>query len=297
MSVARSSARRARHVGAALQREVGARGAELDLAQRLALREADQFGEFEHAVGRRAEAGRDDRLADDFRDVFDLSEQVFGGDLLAQCAQEVLLARDAHEVRIAVAVAHVAERVVVTELLIARLQVDFRVVFAAFAVDVQVAVVDVHVHAAERVDDLDEAREVDVDDPVDHEAREDFFLDRFRGEFHRAFDAAQLRAVGVRGVDLFLRVVLAFAAFDVDQQVARNRHHRGLALVGVEAHEQDRVAVRRVGAVQRVLGLGAPVGAEHEVGLRAAGVSARSPAALTGDRVFEDVSPSFSDIV
>ena len=63
------------------------------------------------------------------------------------------------------AVAHVGERVFVAELLIAGLEVDAREVrFAESEVLVEVAVVDVDVGAAERVDDSDEAREVDVDD-------------------------------------------------------------------------------------------------------------------------------------
>ena len=70
-----------------------------------------------------------DRVADGLRDPVELrsSSRV---DLLAQVAQEVLLARDAHEVRVEVAEAHVGERVVVAELLVAGLEVDRREVFA-----------------------------------------------------------------------------------------------------------------------------------------------------------------------
>jgi len=86
-----------------------------------------------------------------------------------------------------VPVANVVEGVFVAELLVAGLQVDARVVgFGAADVLVVVAVVDVDVGAPERVDDFDETGEVDVDDPVQVQPREDFFLDRFRGEQGRA---------------------------------------------------------------------------------------------------------------
>ena len=123
----------------------------------LRLREGDQLGQFDQLAGGGVE-GRADRVPDRFGDRVDLAELVAGRDLLAQVAQEVLLARDAHEVRVGVAVAHVVERVFVAELLVAGLQVDARVVrFGRADVLVVVAVVDVDVGAAERVDDPDEA--------------------------------------------------------------------------------------------------------------------------------------------
>ena len=76
-------------------------------------------------------------------------------DLLAQVAQEVLLAGDPHEVRVGVPVAHVVERVFVAELLVAGLEVDARVVgFGRADVLVVVAMVHLHVDAAERVDEF-----------------------------------------------------------------------------------------------------------------------------------------------
>ena len=124
-----------------------------------------------------------DRVADRFGDRVDLAD--FRGGLLAQGAQEVLLAGDAHEVRVGVPVAHVGERVFVAELLVARLEVDRREVFRERAA-AEIAVVDVHVGAAEGVHDPDEALEVDVDDRVERETREDFALDRFGREQHAA---------------------------------------------------------------------------------------------------------------
>ena len=108
-----------------------------------------------------------DRAPHGLGDRFQLAGDVDRGDLLSQVAYEVLLARHAHEVRVPVAVAHVAERVLVAELLVPGLEVDFGVVFGADPVDVVVAVIDVDIHAAQRIDDVDEAREVDVDDSVE----------------------------------------------------------------------------------------------------------------------------------
>ena len=84
--------------------------------------------------------------------------------------------------------------------------------------------------------------EADVDDAVQLQAREDFALDRFRRQHHPALGAAELVADRVGGVDLFFGIALAVPGLDVDHQIARDRQHRGLALFGVEAHQQDRVA-------------------------------------------------------
>ena len=181
---------------------------EVDLAQRLGLREGDQLREFDQLVVGVVER-RADRVADGLRDRVDAPD--VRGDLLAQVAQEVLLARDAHEVRVEVAEAHVGERVVVAELLVARLEVDGGEVFAERAA-ADVAVVHVHVGAAERVDDFDEALEVDVDDPVELQSGEHFALDRFRGEHAAAVDAFEPAAERVGGVDLFVRVVARLPA-------------------------------------------------------------------------------------
>ena len=196
-----------------------------------------------------------------------------GRDLLAQVAHEVLLAGDADEVRVGVAVADVVERVFVAELLVAGLQVDAGVVgFGAADVLVVVAVVHVYVGAPERVHHFDEAREVDVDDPVQVQPREDFVLDRFGREQRGSLRAADLGADRVRRVDLFVHVLLARGGRDVDFEVSRDRHHGRLALIGVEADQQDRVAVRGIAGVVDVLGFRAPVGSEHQEGLRAAAV-------------------------
>jgi hypothetical protein len=136
-------------------------------------------------------------------------------------------------------------------------------------------VVDVHVRAPERVDDADEAFEVDVDDRVQRQLREHFLLDRFRRQQHRALGAAEPAADRVGGVDLFVCVHLAAGGDDVDHQVAGDRQDRSLALFGVEADEQDRVAVGRIGAVEDVLRAFAPVRAEDQERLRPTAVFGR----------------------
>ena len=158
------------------------------------------------------------------------------------------------------AIAHVGEGVFVAELLIAGLEVDFGVVFGADAVDVVVAVVDVDVDAAERVDHFDEALEGRVDDAVELDAEQ--VLDRFGREACAAVGALERAADRVGAVDLFGVVDLARRGDDLGEEVARDREHRGLPLVGVQAHQQHRVAVGRIGAIEGALGLGALVGAD-----------------------------------
>ena len=89
-------------------------------------------------------------------------------DLLAERAHELLLARDAVEVGVGVPEADEVERLLAVQPLVARLQVDVRVVGRDRAdVLVVVAAVDVHPDAAELVHDLLEAVEVDGDQVVD----------------------------------------------------------------------------------------------------------------------------------
>ena len=92
--------------------------------------------------------------------------------LLAERAHELLLAGDAVQVVVRVAEAHEVERLLAAQQLIPGLEVDVRVVVVARAgVPVVVAAVDVHPDAAELVDDLFEAVEVDRDEVVDRATR------------------------------------------------------------------------------------------------------------------------------
>ena len=180
-------------------------------------------------------------------------------------AQEVLLARGAEEVVVAVAVADVVERVLALDLLVARLHVDRRVGLARGGgrVVVVVAAVDVDVDPADVVDRALEAAEVDVDDVVDREVLA-------RGVLEQALDRVERLA---RPADLVGGVDLARPrARDLDLQVARDRHHRDPLGVGVDAHEQDRVRARLDLELAVAVAL---VGAEDQERARVTGLGAR----------------------
>ena len=167
-----------------------------------------------------------------------LVDQLGGGDLLLGLAQEVLLAGRAHDVGVLVAEAHVLERLAPAHALVAGLDVDVGVLGGV----VEVAPVDVHVDAADRVDRAPEAAEVHVDHVVDRQAG-----DRLDG-LERELGPAEL----VGGVDLVRAV-----AGDLDLEVARQRQDRRGLLVRVEAHEHDRVrarAARALGVVAAAAG-------------------------------------------
>ena len=205
--------------------------------------------------------------ADELGQLVALVEDLLGADLRLGLAQEVLLPRRAHEVGVGVAEAHVVERVLAAQPLVAGLDVDRRV---ARARRVVVAVVDVGVDAAHVVDRAPEPAEVDVDDVVD--------LERVARGREQRLDRLQRQvgpAVRVGGVDL-----VRPRAGDVDPQVARDRHHRRRLVVGVEVDEQDRV---RVGLVARLVGH-AVVGPEDHDRLRPAHVVARELVLAEADR-------------
>src|SRR3954447_21154918 len=233
-----------------------------DLADGLAAREEHELEQRED-VRRAPEALVGVRVAgEDRRELLApaVVEQAAGAGGVAQLAQEVLLARRAHEVVVAVAVADVVEGVLAMELLVARVDVDRGVVLAVGVV-VEVVAVDVDVDAADVVDDLAEAAEVDLDDVVD--------LERLAGLGEQALDrpdrqprAAQL----VRRVD-----AVAVVARDVGLEVARDRHHRGRVSVRVQPHEQDRVRPRLEPELPVAVAL---VGAQDHDRLRLAGLGA-----------------------
>ncbi len=140
-----------------------------------------------------------------------------------------MLARGADEVGVGVAEAHVVQRVLAAELLVAGLQVDRRVVRLRAAVVVEVAPVDVGVDAAEAVDGAAKAAEVHVDHVVDRDAQQ---------RPHRA--NRELRPTELVGlVDLAPAV-----PGDVDDEVAGDRHDRRRVLVRIEVRDDDRVRPR-----------------------------------------------------
>ena len=167
-------------------------------------------------------------------------------------AQEGLLARRADDVVVGVAVAREGERVEPAERLVAGLQVDLGVVGGARVgpVLVEVAVVDVDVDAADRVDGAGEAGEVDVHQVVDLEPGE--LLDGLQ---------RQLRAaVRVGGVEL-----VGPDAGDVDLEVARQGEQGDRVAVRVEPEQHRRVGEAELAADLLV----ALVGADDQDRLRA----------------------------
>ncbi len=173
------------------------------------------------------------------------------GELAFHLAQKDLLAHDAGEVAVlVVAEAHPVERLRAVQALVAGIDVDRRV--ARDGGVVVVAAVDHEVRAAELVDDLLEAVEVDVDEVVDGHAQQAL------GDLEREPGAAER----VGGVDLVRTV-----AGDRDQQVARHREHGDAARLGVEPHEQHRVGARAQVGLSR-----AAIAAQHQDGERLAGL-------------------------
>ena len=202
-----------------------------------------------------------------------VAEQPPEPDLVLGLAQEVLLARRAHEVVVGVAEAHVVQGLRAAQLLVAGGDVDLRVLRAdrQARVGVVVALVDVDVDAAQAVDGALEAPEVHVDDVVDRDVQQVADgLDRQRGT-----------AVGVGGVDL-RRVDAPARHLDRHLEVARDVHHRGGLLRRVQPHEHHRVRARRVVLLDVDE---APVGAQDEDRLRLAGGHVVEGALEAGDDV------------
>ena len=101
-----------------------------------------------------------------------LGEREVVRDLILERAHELLLAGEPVEVGVGVAEPDEVERLLAVEPLVARLQVDVRVVVVGRAgVLVVVAAVDVHPDAVQLVDDFLEAVEVDGDQVVDRQRR------------------------------------------------------------------------------------------------------------------------------
>ena len=241
--------------------------AEADLADRVARREQDGLGELEDLLRRVERLVAVEVAPEHPRELLQVADrdaaphQLLRPLRVAHLAQEVLLARGADEVVVAVAVADVGQRVGAAELLVARVDVDHRVAAGA-ALVVEVVAVDVGVDAADVVDRAPEAAEVDRDHVVDRE--------RLAVDLEQVLDRADRAALAgglVRGVDLDL----VADARDVDEQVARDRHHRDDLLVRVEPDEDHRVRARLVAGLAVAV---ADVGAEDHQRLRLAGVGA-----------------------
>ncbi len=219
-----------------------------EVARRQRVREE---GVLEHglAVELRVAADADlDVLRDRLDHLGEVERPRAGLDLILERAHEQLLARDAVEVGVRVPVADEVERLVAAELLVAGEEVDRGEAEVAAAV-VEVAPVDVDPDAPDGVDELAEAAEVDRDQVVDGQPGQ--LADGLEGPLRAA------RRVGV--VDPGAEDRLA-RAVDLDEEVARERHHRDRLRLRIGTHEHD-----RVGARLRPLALaGALVVADHE---------------------------------
>ena len=180
---------------------------------------------------------------DDLEDVPRVLELV-PHDLLHRL-HELLLAAEPEEVGVGVPVAHEVERLPALQALVAGPEVD-RGVVAALEVDV--AAVDVEPDAAELVDALPEAVEVDADQEVDRETRQ------LANRLERPLGAA----VRVRGVDS-VRGGATVRALDLDDEVAGKGEHRDRVVRRIGAQEHERVRAGRSGSV-----LGTVVVADHE---------------------------------
>jgi hypothetical protein len=103
------------------------------------------------------------RLPEDLQELLAIGEDAADPDLVLGLAEERLLARGADQVVVEVAVAHVAQRVLAAQPLVAGADVDHRVGAATpvgRAAVVEVLVVDVDVDAAEAVDALRKPQKV-----------------------------------------------------------------------------------------------------------------------------------------
>jgi hypothetical protein len=155
-------------------------------------------------------------------------------DLVLDRPDEELLASVADEIVVSVPIADERERSAAVDLLVARLEVDRGVLLAVAVVLVVVAPVDVDPDAAELVDHLREAAEVDRDEVVDRQARQ---------RLH-CLDRALRAARRVRGVDAVAEWQAA-RTVNLDLEVAREGEQRDRLLPGIHANEHHRVRARR----------------------------------------------------
>ena len=150
------------------------------------------------------------------------------------------------------------ERLLAAQELVARLQVDVRVVVVVRAgVLVVVPAVDVHPHAAELVDDLLEPVEVHGDQVVDRQSRQ--VLHRQDGSRRAAARVRRVDAVAARR-DVAGVVGLRARAVDRHVEVTREREQRDRLRRRIGTYEHQRVRERR--PVR--LDAGAVVVADHQ---------------------------------
>ena len=175
---------------------------------------------------------RVDRAAERLRELVVAGEESPHAELLLGLSYEVLLSRDAHEVRVGVAVADVREGVLAAQPLVAGLDVDQLIGGVG---EVEVALVDVHVDATDRVDEPEKRCEVEIDHVVDRDAGEGGLDDRE----HEVDLSDRVRRVELPFVGLA-------APAEADEQVAGDREDRGLSLRGIHPHEHEGVRVQQM---------------------------------------------------
>ena len=190
-----------------------------------------ELGADEAEQGRAGHVGAD-RLRRGPGDPGQADEGLDRGDLVLDRAEDLLLAARAGEVvllRVALVLAGAGERerLLAVDLLLAALQAQRVAAVLEAAVDLGDDAAAAVGDAAERVDQLREVLEVDLDEVVDLDA--EVLLD--------GADRQRRAADGVGGVDLVLAV-----AGDRDDGVARDRERRVVA--AADAQQQDRVRAR-----------------------------------------------------
>ncbi len=214
-----------------------------NLADRLARRFGQQLEQLQHLVGT-AEIGFD-CLAEDLLELFAVFERR-GAVLALDREQESLVTSVACQRRVFVAVGDEFERFLAAQPLVSRLQVDFEVLFAAGFVDVVVAAIHCHVHAAHFRHRALEAGEVRDEHVVYGEVpgAAQQMLDRFDHQLHTTRrTAALLVAVRVGGVDA-IRDHFAVGRRERHLKLARDRKHRDRWLARIDPDKQHLVGMR-----------------------------------------------------
>ncbi len=205
---------------------------EVDLLDRVSVHERDQVEEVDQPVDRVQVVVGLSVLAEDPQQPVAVGQQLPLRVLVLGPADEVLLAGVADDVVVGVPEADEGEGLGPAELLVARLDVDARVVGGGRVV--VVAVVDVGVDATDRVDQVLEAAEVDVDYVVDDQAGEDLLAQRLDQQVGPA-----QRVGGVQLGD-------SSRHREPDLKIARDREHVDGRGVRVKPNEHHRVGVGRV---------------------------------------------------
>ena len=196
-----------------------------------------------------------DAVLDGADQLWDLEQRKAAREAILQRFEEQLLARVAVEVRVRVPEAHEVERLLAVQPLVPGMQVD-RGVAARSALRVDVAVIDVDIHAVQFVHDELEAVEIERDQIVDRDA----------GQLLDGVERALRAASRPRRIDSVTRISRRRVAVDRDDEVAREREQRERVILRVGPDQHQRVGARVLRA--EAAGAGALVVADDERGCR-----------------------------